>query len=187
MLVGRDIGRMVRRVENVMERKIFWQGMDLVRDVMCLDLHQEIHLIFIDFSHFHKAFGSTFYLQGELPTKGGTYNNGSFGTDINAAITASKLEDVATSPLEPTKVVLAEQLSGVYELDFNIQFIDGIFSAATSSFSITELKMKLSNPDNVEWAADGSIYAMSDDETGSVMRMTSDGKVSEIATCDGEG
>lgn len=77
------------------------------------------------------AFGSTFYMQGSLPTKGGSFEFGSFGTNINAAIKADKLEDVATSPLEPTKVVLAEQLTGVYMIDLDIKFVDGVFSATS--------------------------------------------------------
>jgi hypothetical protein len=83
-------------------------------------------------------------------------------------------------------VILAEQLSGVYELDFDIKFIDGVFSASSSSFTITKLKIKITNPDNVEWAADGSIYAVSDDCSGSIVRMTPDGTATEIASSDGE-
>jgi hypothetical protein len=132
------------------------------------------------------AFGSTFYMQGSLPTKGGSFDTGTFGTDIQSAVTAEKLEDVATSPLQPTKVVLAEQLTGVYEIDLDIKFNDGVFSASSSSFSITKLDITISNPDNVEWAADGCIYAVSDDDTGSVVRMMPDGTVDTIAAGDGE-
>ena len=89
--------------------------------------------------------------------------------------------------LKPTKVVLAEQLSGVYVIDFDIKFEDGLFSASTSSFGITKLDMKISNPDNVEYSGDGSIYAASDDTTGSIVRMMPDGKDSStIAASDGE-
>lgn len=105
-------------------------------------------------------FGSTFYLQGVLPTRGGTFAYGSFGTNRNAAVIAEKLEDVAASPLEPTKVLLGEQRTGVYEIDFDIKFLNGVFSAATSSFSITKINVRVTNPDNVEWSADGSRYAV---------------------------
>eukprot|EP00804_Cyclotella_cryptica_P000220 CCRYP_016193-RA/>CCRYP_016193-RA protein AED:0.08 eAED:0.08 QI:176/1/1/1/0.93/0.81/16/2046/995 len=126
------------------------------------------------------AFGSTFYLQGQLPTGGGT-RSGSFGTNRNSAVSAPKLEDVATSPLDGTKVVLAEQMSGVYELDFNLAFSEGVFSASSSSFIIKKLNIGVSNPDNVEWSADGTIYTVSDDSSGAVTMVRSDGSVSVIA------
>jgi hypothetical protein len=126
-------------------------------------------------------------MQGSLPTAtGGTFANGSFGTNKNAAVTAEKLEDIATSPLEPTKVLLGEQISGVYELDFDIKFVNGVFSASASSFSITKLNIQVTNPDNVEWSADGSRYVVSDDSTGSVVRLTPDGKSNKIAGSNGE-
>ncbi|KAL7521998.1 hypothetical protein ACHAWX_007140 [Stephanocyclus meneghinianus] len=126
------------------------------------------------------AFGSTFFLQGQLPTGGGA-RSGSFGTNRNTAVSAPKLEDIATSPLDGTKVVLAEQMSGVYELDFNLKFSGGVFSASSSSFSITKLNIGVSNPDNVEWSADGTIYTVSDDTSGAVTMVKSDGSVSVIA------
>lgn len=79
-------------------------------------------------------------------------------------------------------MVLAEQLSGVYELNFSIKFAGGVFSASSSSFSITKLnEMTATNPDNVEWTADNSIWAVSDDSSGAVTRMTADGDVRVIA------
>lgn len=72
-------------------------------------------------------------------------------------------------------------MSGVYELDFNLKFSGGVFSASSSSFSITKLNIGVSNPDNVEWSADGTIYTVSDDTSGAVTMVKSDGSVSVIA------
>ena len=135
----------------------------------------------LSLSYFQIAFGSTFYLEGKLPTGGGT-RSGTFGTNKNSAVSAPKLEDIATNPLDPTKVVLAEQISGIYVFDFNIKFSGGNFAASLSSFTVEKLNMRASNPDNVEWSADGSIYAVSDDSTGAVTRMTPNGSVGRIAS-----
>lgn len=132
------------------------------------------------------AFGSWFYLQASLPTGGGT-QTGSFGTNSASAVTGTKLEDIDASPNHPTKVVLAEQLSGVYELDFTLAFSNGVFSAATSSFTISKLPLSISSPDNVEWCADDSIFVCSDNNEGAIHRRSSSGVVTKIAATKGTG
>eukprot|EP00970_Alexandrium_tamarense_P006155 scaffold1033_cov205-Alexandrium_tamarense.AAC.14 len=121
-----------------------------------------------------------------LPTGGGT-RTGSFGTNSGSAVTGTKLEDIDTNPTDPTKVVLAEQLTGVYELDFGLVFTNGVFSATSSSFTISKLPLSINSPDNVEWSADGSMFVCSDNSDGSVNRRSSSGVVTKIAATKGSG
>ena len=63
------------------------------------------------------------------------------------------MEDVDTSPGDPTRVVLGNQFVGVYTFDFDLDFSSGIFSAADSGFSIDKIHTNVGNPDNVDWTA----------------------------------
>ena len=58
------------------------------------------------------TFGSWYYLEGSFPSIGNT-NNGSFDMSSAGALTSDKLEDVETSPGDPTRAVLGDQTSGV--------------------------------------------------------------------------
>ena len=127
------------------------------------------------------AFGSTFYLTGSLPSSG--TNSGGFGTNQASAVTSAKLEDISTSPLDPTKVVLAVEVAGVFEIAFNLKFSGGTFSSSTSSFVIKKLPFAIPNPDNVDWTLDDSIFITSDTSTGNVWHgKPSEGIAPQIAT-----
>ncbi|MBA3483079.1 MAG: hypothetical protein H0T51_14820 [Pirellulales bacterium] len=74
------------------------------------------------------------------------------------ALTSSKLEDVDTSPVDPTQVVLGDEDSGVFTFDFNLDFSGGNFNAAASNFSITKVHNhnndvdgSIGDADNVDW------------------------------------
>jgi hypothetical protein len=103
------------------------------------------------------AYGSWYYLNDTLPASG-TSNDGFFDTTIAGAVNIAKLEDVDTNPNDPTKVVLGVQETGLFTLDFNLNFGGGSFSAGSSSFSITKIQNHNNNmdgffgdADNVDW------------------------------------
>ncbi len=99
------------------------------------------------------AYGSYYYLNDQLPTSGGTSSDGTFDITLDDGLKAAKMEDVDTSPGDPTRVVLGNQFVGVYTFDFDLDFSSGIFSAADSGFSIDKIHTNVGNPDNVDWTA----------------------------------
>ena len=136
------------------------------------------------------AYGSWFYLHGFLPVTLGATSDGRFDTTFNGALTSSKLEDVDTSPVDPTKVVLGDQDSGVFVFDFDLVFAGG-FDAAASGFTVTKIANhgpgsgSLDSADNVEWTAattlggtshpQGLIFVNEDNATGEIWSMRPDG------------
>jgi hypothetical protein len=137
------------------------------------------------------AYGSYYYLNDILPTSG-TSTDGTFDTTTAGALTASKLEDVDTSPSDPTRVVLGNQNFGLFTFDFDLDFGGGSFDAADSSFSITKIQDDVSNtvgtfgdPDNVEWSAptvldgtsysEGLIFVNEDNSNGEIWMNAPDG------------
>lgn len=135
------------------------------------------------------AYGSWYYLNGTYPGLGNT-NGGSFDTTASGALSSDKLEDVDTSPSDPTRAVLGDQTSGVFSFDFDLVFGAG-FDAGTSSFTITKVANtsggtnSLNGPDNVDWTAattlggssypDGLIFVNEDTSDGEIWRMEPDG------------
>ncbi len=128
------------------------------------------------------AWGSYYYLNDTLPTSG-TSTNGRFDTTTEGALNSSKMEDVDTSPSDPTRVVLGDQTSGLFTFDFLLDFAGGSFSAVDSNFSITKVLNHVDNvddtfgdADNVDWSdattldgttyADGLIFVNEDTGTG---------------------
>ena len=133
------------------------------------------------------AYGSWYYLAGSLPGSVGGQNGGSFGTSSSGALAATKMEDVDTSPSQPTRVVLGNQNSGVFTLDFDLVFGPS-FDAAQSSFAVTKIDANsggLNNADNVDWTRattlggnsypEGLIFVNEDNSTGEIWRMEPDG------------
>ena len=139
------------------------------------------------------AFGSYYYLNDVLPTVlGSTSTNGTFDTTAGGALASSKLEDVDTSPSDPTQVVLGDQDSGLFTLDFNLDFSSGSFDPNASGFSITKTQNDgsstpgvFNNPDNVDWSAptamngtnypDGLIFVNEDSSLGEIWMNAPDG------------
>lgn len=135
------------------------------------------------------AYGSWYYLIASYPSIGNT-NNGSFSTSSSGSLSSDKLEDVDTSPSDPTRAVLGDQTSGVFTFDFDFVFGPG-FDAATSSFTITMISTTsggtglLGQPDNVDWTdattlgattyPDGLIFVNEDNSTGEIWHMLPDG------------
>jgi hypothetical protein len=128
------------------------------------------------------AYGSYYYLNDTLPNSG-TSTNGLFDTTSFGALNSSKLEDVDTSPNDPSRAVLGDQNSGLFTFDFLLDFDDGSFSADGSSFSITKILNHVDDTDgafgdadNVDWSdattlngtthADGLIFVNEDTGTG---------------------
>ena len=125
------------------------------------------------------AFGSYFFLNDSLPvSKGDTSIDGTFDTTSAGALNSTKLEDVDTSPSDPTRAVLGDQDSGLFTFDFDFVFSGGSFNAAASGFSITKVQNHVNDvdysgsgayanafgdADNVDWTAptviNGSTYA----------------------------
>ena len=134
------------------------------------------------------AYGSYYYLNDELPTSG-TSTDETFDITTAGALTASKFENVDTSPSDPTRAVLGNQDFGLFTFDFD--FGSGSFSAAGSSFSITEVHDNgfglgtFGNPDNVEWSdptviaratySDGLIFVNEDNSDGEIWMNAPDG------------
>jgi hypothetical protein len=135
------------------------------------------------------AYGSWYYLNASYPSLGNT-NNGTFDTSAAGALSSDKLEDVDTSPSDPTQAVLGDQTSGVFSFDFDLVFGAG-FDAGTSSFTIAKISEtsggseSLNSPDNVDWTdttalgatsdPDGLIFVNEDSSTGEIWRMKPDG------------
>jgi hypothetical protein len=135
------------------------------------------------------AYGSWYYLNASYPSLGNT-NNGSFDTTSSGALSSDKLEDVDTSPSDPTQAVLGDQTSGVFTFDFDLVF-GGSFDAGASSFTITKVSNtsgganSLNSPDNVDWTdattlastpyPDGLIFVNEDNGSGEIWQMEPDG------------
>ena len=135
------------------------------------------------------AYGSYYYLAGALPDDGGT-SVGGFQTNLGGGLSASKMEDVDTSPSDPKRVVLGNQNFGTFVLDFDLDFSDG-FDADSSSFTITEIaahgsgEAELDSADNVDWTAatvlggaaypDGLIFVNEDNSSGQIWQLEPDG------------
>lgn len=136
------------------------------------------------------AYGSWYYLISSLPNSVGSSNNGGFNINSSGSLTASKMEDVDTSPSNPAKVVLGNQNYGVFTLDLNLVF-GAVFDAVSSSFTITKIANtsggsgSLNGPDNVDWTAgttlngvtypEGIIFANEDNSDGEIWKMNTDG------------
>jgi hypothetical protein len=106
------------------------------------------------------AYGSHYYLNDTLPALGTPSTNGFFDTSETNGLTVAKLEDVDTNPNDPQQAVLGVQESGLFTLDFNLNFGGGSFNAAGSSFSVTKIQNHNNNTDglfgdadNVDWTA----------------------------------
>ena len=87
-------------------------------------------------------------------------------------------------------VVLADQNSGVYILDFRLGFSNatGYFSAGSSSFTIRKLNLPDDDYDNVEWSKDGSIFIQMDNSVGKIIRYSpSSGTIANVAYPTGSG
>jgi hypothetical protein len=105
------------------------------------------------------AYGSYYYLNDALPATGVSLD-GTFDTTPIGALNSTKLEDVDTSPVDPTQVVLGDEDSGLFTFDFELAFASGAFNAAASSFSITRVLNHVNDrdgsfgdADNVDWTA----------------------------------
>lgn len=135
------------------------------------------------------AYGSWFYLKGSYPDLNQS-RTGSFGTGRDGALSSSKMEDVDTSPSFPTRVVLGDQNSGVFVLDFSLNFQGNQFRVNQSSFSIKKIanhnpNNNLNGADNADWTAvtslkgtsypQGIIFMNEDTDTGEIWQMTPDG------------
>ncbi|MEE9603463.1 MAG: hypothetical protein V3V75_09170, partial [Thermoguttaceae bacterium] len=104
------------------------------------------------------AFGSYYYLNDTLPSLGTPSTNGFFDTSTSGSLSSSKMEDIDTSPSNPTRAVLGDQNSGLFTFDFSLDFGGGSFNSGTSSFSITKIQSHVDNADgsfgdadNVDW------------------------------------
>lgn len=135
------------------------------------------------------AYGSWYYLDATYPSLGST-NGGTFDTSLAGALSSDKLEDVDTSPGDPTRAVLGDQTSGVFTFHFDLVFAGG-FDSGSSTFTITKISNtsggigSLDNPDNVDWTdattlasgphPDGLIFVNEDNGSGEIWRINPDG------------
>ena len=136
------------------------------------------------------AYGSWYYLIASYPGLGAT-NAGSFSANSSGSLSSDKLEDVDTSPSNPTQVVLGDQTDGVFTFDFSLNFAAGSFNVGSSSFTIKKISNtsggnnSLDSPDNVDWTAistlgattyaEGIIFVNEDNSSGEVWKMNPDG------------
>jgi autotransporter-associated beta strand protein len=128
------------------------------------------------------AYGNFYYLNGTLPGSG--TNPGTIDNTLTDALVSAKLEDVDTSPTDPTKAVIGIQETGLFSFDFDLKFTGagGSFNAGASSFSLTKVLNHVNDtdgqfgdPDNVDWTdattlnnvtyADGLIFVNEDSGT----------------------
>ncbi len=136
------------------------------------------------------AYGRWYYLKSSLPGSVGSTNSGTFDTTSAGALSASKMEDIDTSPSKPDRIVLGNQNSGVFTFDFDLVFSGG-FSAGASRFTVTKISStsggsnSVDAPDNVDWTAatnlagvsypDGLIFVNEDNSTGEIWSMKPNG------------
>lgn len=139
------------------------------------------------------AYGSYYYLNGELPAAG-TFTGGTFDTTADGAVHSGKLEDVDTSPGDPTRVVIGVQETGLFTFRFQLDFSGGGFDPAASGFTLTRIQDHnndtdglFGDADNVDWTAptalggqsfpDGLIFVNEDSGTsnGETWMMRPDG------------
>lgn len=137
------------------------------------------------------AFGSYYYLNDELPTAG-VSSDGSFDATILGALTATKFEDVDTSPSQPHRAVLGNQDHGLFTLAFDLDFSNGNFDAISSSFSIEKIQEDdsftfnaIGDQDNVDWTdstalggaeyEEGLIFVNEDSSNGEIWVNKPDG------------
>lgn len=136
------------------------------------------------------AYGSWYYLNGGLPGSVSSSTPGTFDTTSAGALAATKMEDVDTSPSNPTRVVLGNQNSGVFTLAFNLVF-GSSFNAGSSGFTVTKISTtsgganSLNSPDNVDWTAaatlngvnysTGLLFVNEDNTDGEIWKMKPDG------------
>jgi hypothetical protein len=139
------------------------------------------------------AYGSYYYLNDSLPASG-TSTDGFFDTTTVGALLSTKLEDIDTSPTDPTQAVLGDEDSGLFTFDFQLDFGGGSFSAAGSSFTVTKIQNHINDTngafgdaDNVDWSdattlggvtyANGLIFVNEDSGTanGETWMMAPDG------------
>ena len=136
------------------------------------------------------AYGYWYHLKASLPESvGGTVVDGSFGVSTTGALEAVKLEDIDTSPSDPTRVVLGVQRSGVFVFQFTLDFSLGNFDAESSSFTLTKvagsISSNLNSPDNVDWThpttlgsttyPEGIVFVNEDNASGEIWSMRPDG------------
>jgi hypothetical protein len=114
------------------------------------------------------AYGRYYYLNDALPALGTPSTDGFFDTTTAGALLSAKLEDVDTSPNDPTQAVIGIQETGLFTLDFNLNFSGGNFNAAGSSFSVTKIQNHVNDtdglfgdPDNVDWTAATTLNGIS--------------------------
>ena len=139
------------------------------------------------------AYGSYYYLDGALPAAG-TSADGTFDTSAAGALSAAKLEDVDTSPADPTRVVLGVQETGLFTFRFDLDFGSGGFDPAGSGFTVSGIQGHVNDTDgqfgdadNVDWTAptelggqnfpDGLIFVNEDSGTanGEIWMLRPDG------------
>lgn len=135
------------------------------------------------------AYGTWYYLAASYPSLGNT-NAGTFKTSSSGSLTSDKIEDVDTSPSNPTLVVMGDQTSGLFTFDFDLVFGSG-FDSGASSFTITMVAATSNGTgvfgqmDNVEWTdattlgatayPDGLIFVNEDNGLGEIWHMLPDG------------
>lgn len=103
------------------------------------------------------AYGSYYYLNDALPASG-TSSDGIFDTTAAGALNSTKMEDVDTSPSNPTQAVLGDQDSGLFTFNFALDFSGGNLDLSGSGFSITKIQNHVNDvdgqfgdADNVDW------------------------------------
>jgi hypothetical protein len=135
------------------------------------------------------AYGTWYYLTASYPSLGNT-NNGSFSASSTGSLTSDKIEDVDTSPSNPTLVVMGDQTSGLFTFDFDLVFGPG-FNSGASSFTIKMIAATINGTgvfgqmDNVDWTdattlggtpyPDGLIFVNEDNALGEIWQMLPDG------------
>jgi hypothetical protein len=105
------------------------------------------------------AYGRYYYLNDTLPTSTSVPSTDGFiDTTTAGGLLSAKLEDVDTSPNDPTQAVVGIQETGLFTFDFNLDFTSGSFNAATSSFSLAKIQNHTNDTDgafgdadNVDW------------------------------------
>lgn len=137
------------------------------------------------------AYGSWYYFIGTLPTGS---SSGGFSASPLGALQSGKLEDIDTSPVHPTKFVLAEEQKGVFSFALNLDFDDGKFTASKSSFTVTRIIAPsrtyighgvFQGGDNVDWThrtllggvsyPDGLLFVNEDTKAGEIWQVLPNG------------
>ena len=104
---------------------------------------------------------------------------GTWSLSTSGALRETKLEDVHTNPNDGTQVIFADQTDGVYRMDLDIRFTNGVFDTSASTVDIFQIDdvdvAPIGAPDNLTWTRNGLVYVQEDGSGNDIWQLNPDG------------